>query len=63
MHLQESERLNGVLTTIRDDLDELGLGLRGDLTMTEEMDLLAKVQLQRLYFLMCTELQCQWFPL
>ncbi len=45
MKLQESERLNAVLSTIRDDLVALDLGLKGDLTMTDEMDMLAKVRM------------------
>jgi dynein heavy chain len=39
--LQESERLNIVLSTIRTSLAELTLGLKGDLVMSESMDALA----------------------
>ena len=39
--LQESERMNIVLSTIRASLAELSLGLKGDLVMSESMDALA----------------------
>jgi len=39
--LQESERMNIVLSTIRTSLDELALGLKGDLVMSESMEALA----------------------
>lgn len=39
--LQECERMNIVLSTIRTSLDELALGLKGDLVISESMDALA----------------------
>lgn len=36
--VQESERMNGLLSTMRRSLAELNLGLKGDLTMSEPME-------------------------
>ena len=41
--IQESERMNVLLAELRRSLDELDLGLKGDLTMTEPMENLMKV--------------------
>lgn len=38
LDVQESERMNGLLSTMRRSLAELDLGLKGDLTMSEPME-------------------------
>jgi Dynein heavy chain C-terminal domain len=41
--MQEAERCNTVLTLISEDLHELRSGLRGELTMSAELDKLLQV--------------------